>query len=449
MKNNTLVQICFFAMFSLSTLQVYGSEKAFKISLLEAENKAVSRSLDLKSYEQVIESIKAKGDSIRSKNLPQLNIEGSYRYLSEVPEIDMGSKQIQFGDNKNYSIGPSLTYSLFDGNFVKRSYEGIKALKKSKESEKLFIKKAVLLGVRLAYLNTLIKLEELKLNMNSLKLAKSQNKDIKQKKKYGASGNIDLAISNRNVYSHELKVFQKKNEFQHAFFTLITLTGDINLWDRDVSPLPFSSFSNGRLVLLDSLVQINRNIKSSHLIKPNANNPQLKSLQLLARSHRLNAQSEQSRRWPKVLLKLKSSYDYPNGPELESIHQNSLLVSLTMPIWDGGDISARKGAENALAASYDSKAKKIKDELTRDWDKWSTELRNLKEIKVIAKKLRVEAQKVALINLKAYRAGEIKFTEVERSNLRELEAGMNEVLVQSRNFAALAHLQAISGWGLE
>ena len=68
--------------------------------------------------------------------------------------------------------------------------------------------------------------------------------------------------------------------------------------------------------------------------------------------------------------------------------------------------------------------------------------------KVVAKKLRIEAKKVALINLKAYRAGQINFTEVERSNLRELEAGMNEVMVMSKNFAALAHLQAISGWSL-
>lgn len=437
-----------FGILFFTAFQAHGNDHEFILSLKEAEQRALKRSYDLKSYEHLIESIEKRGDSIQSKNMPQLQIEGSYRYLSKVPSIDLGASKLPFGDNQNYSIGPSLTYNLFDGNFVKNSYESIKVLKKSKQNEKEFFKRAVILGVRLAYLNALIKFEELKLNSNSFKLAQLQHSEIKQKKRYGASGEIDLAISSRNVYTHELKVFQKKNEFQHAFFTLITLTGDIEAWDRGVSPLPLKMLGEGRVVQLDSLEKINQDIANLKLNEPNLNNPRLQSLNLLAESHRLKARSEQSKRWPKVFLKLRSSYDYPNGPVLEEIQQNSVLVNVSMPIWDGGEISGRKSEENALATSYEEKAKKVKDELTRDWDKWSNELRNLKEIKVIAKKLRDEAKEVAQINLKAYRAGQIKFTEVERANLRELEAGMNEVLVMSKSFSALAHLQAISGWSL-
>jgi len=199
---------------------------------------------------------------------------------------------------------------------------------------------------------------------------------------------------------------------------------------------------------LDSLIKINQEIERMKLKKPTVENPRIKSLKLLAESHKLNALAEESKRFPKVALKLKSSYDYPNGPVLEQIQQNSMLISLSMPIWDGGAIASRRNAESAIAYSYEAKAHKIENELLRDWNKWSTELRYLKNIKEVAKKLRIEAEKVASINLKAYRAGQIKFTEVESANFKELEAEMNEVFVISKNFAALAHLHAISGWSL-
>ena len=44
--------------------------------------------------------------------MPKLSLEGTYRHLSNVPELNLEQAEIPFGQHDNYSVGPQLVYNV-------------------------------------------------------------------------------------------------------------------------------------------------------------------------------------------------------------------------------------------------------------------------------------------------------------------------------------------------
>ena len=85
---------------------------ALDIKLNEMEKRALDSSARLKSAVYDHESAKARAAAMESALYPRLSIEGTYRYNSSVPEIDLpipGMLPRKFGDNTNYSFGPAAS----------------------------------------------------------------------------------------------------------------------------------------------------------------------------------------------------------------------------------------------------------------------------------------------------------------------------------------------------
>lgn len=422
-----------FVLFSLSLHAQSNSE--INLTLKEAEKKALETSHDLKSMEQIILSISEQAEALNSKKFPQFNLEANYKYLETVPKVKVGLNEISLGDNSNYSFGPTISYNVWDGGQLKNAQLSLQLKRDSKISEEIYLKDSILLAVRLAYLKTIIKTEELKLMRDNLGLSKLQNSDIQRKNKYGASSKLELTISNREVYNFELQVSKKESELQEAELDLAFLTNTSEYWLNNKQ-------SKFKLEKLDNMMS---QLEAEKINSPSNATPQVKSLELLALSYTKEAQSISSNYWPQFSIKAKSSIDYPNGPTQESFNQNTISVNLTMPIFDWGYIKRERNSKVALAKATSSKTQKLKLEIDNSWRKQMVLLKALRQQKHFASKLSKEAKEVANINLNSYKSGKIQFNDVEMAKVREIEAKLQELAIEAKIFTTIASLKALSG----
>jgi outer membrane protein TolC len=79
----------------------------FSLNLTQAIAATFERSHELQKAALLAQSAEDKARAQRGPMFPKLSIEGSYRHVSEVPELAFpGGQKIQLTDNKNYPIAP-------------------------------------------------------------------------------------------------------------------------------------------------------------------------------------------------------------------------------------------------------------------------------------------------------------------------------------------------------
>src|SRR5208282_5991691 len=96
-----------------------------------------------------------------SQLLPRVTLDGSYQYQTEVPSVALspGAPPFQFGDHNNYSIGPTLLYTLWDGGGLLKSWRSQKALASSQDAQRELVRRQVRLITRLDYFQVQLALE--------------------------------------------------------------------------------------------------------------------------------------------------------------------------------------------------------------------------------------------------------------------------------------------------
>ncbi|MCB0378952.1 MAG: TolC family protein [Bdellovibrionales bacterium] len=417
-----------------------------KLSLEDAESLALQHSPDAKLANSYIESLEQKIRSVKSGYYPKLVLEGSYRYVDVIPALATQMGTVSLGDNKNYSVGPALLMNLFDGGMVSNTVDSLKQMKEAKISEKEYIEVMTRLATRLAYLNVLVAIEQYQLAQESLKLSSAQNRDIKRKRKLGALSQLDLSLSNRDFLNQKLKVIDAKKTLEVAIIEFSSLLAKDP--QAIILYVPTDTLSlNGTPMQFDSLDVILKSLEKK--ISPGTQKPaQVVSIEKKIESAKEEVQIENSKYWPKISLKLKTSLDYPNGPQLQQIHQNTIGVNLTMPIYDWGERSGARSEKKARIAGLQAQKDKLERDIYRNREKLKLELENLKEQAGLVESLLQEANRVARINLSSFRSGRIQFTEVERANVKKFETQVRKLILKGQIFAKLSQIAAISKGGI-
>jgi hypothetical protein len=153
----------------------------------------LNQSLDIKIKGYEVDAAKEKREALPSNYIPKLTLDGSFKYLSEIPEINMApGRVLKFGDNKNYSIGPTLSMTIFDFNSKANLQTSLDKNLSSKENEAKSLKANILFKVRFHYLNLVFLLEKRDLITESLKVANKQLKDVLSKNRIGSGSKLDL-----------------------------------------------------------------------------------------------------------------------------------------------------------------------------------------------------------------------------------------------------------------
>jgi outer membrane protein TolC len=146
-----------------------------------------------------------------------------------------------------------------------------------------------------------------------------------------------------------------------------------------------------------------------------------------------------------VQLSAKTTLEYPNGPVLENINQNTFTALLTMPIFEGSRTlhQADQKLKEAQASRFQSEQLKV--DLNRDFKKAQDLLQSLKDQQKLAAQDVLKSDEVAKLFYKSYKAGQINLTDVQSANVRALISRVNAARIDAQILNQLITLKALSG----
>jgi outer membrane protein len=313
---------------------------------------------------------------------------------------------------------------------------GAEALKVSKEAEKHLINRQILLAARLAYFKIQLRAEQQRLVTDSLKLAKSQHRDIQNRKNIGSSNRIDLLAAHKEVLNLKLQSRQLQSDLSSDLRDIYALIGlnesPLAPSPGEIDPIQKSWVALGKY----EDAQFNENALSQH--------PLVKMHAAAAESLRLTSESFRANTLPKLSLFLKTSIDYPNGPILENINQNTVGLTLSMPIYEGGRSSSDAAEKQNLAVASDNRREQARIDIYRDWQKAKDQLKGLRDKREIHDDSVRESIERAKLVYGSYRAGRSSFLEVQSANLHALEAKVQATTNDVQILIQLAYLASIS-----
>lgn len=413
-------------------------EQTEKISLKNTELWAIKSSYSAKALEAEGEAIGNRVTAQRSFLFPKISLDASYKYLSEVPELNFpGGTKAAFGDNQNYSVGPILTWTVWDFGSTRKTVKGIESQGASKKHEQNLGNRQILLSARLAYFKIQLRTEQKRLVADSLKLAESQYRDIQNRIKAGSANRIDLLSSHKEVLNFKLQFRQIQSDLSSDIRDLYALIGKNNTNENSTSVEVDS--------ILSSLKELSDRYGDIQLDEAKlGQHPLIKMHTANMESNRLIAESFKANQLPKLSLFLKSSLDYPNGPVLEQIHQNTIGVALSMPIYEGGKSSNESAERQNLARAFEYRQNQARVEIIRDWNKAKDQLNGLREKSEIYKNSVSESLEHAKLVYSSYRAGKTSFLEVQTANLHALETQVQSTTNDVQMLIQLAYLASIS-----
>ena len=395
--------------------------------LQEAEKLALGHSHRLRAAAAEQKAFEERAYAQRAQLYPKLTLEGSYRYVTNIPEIAPampGASPVRLGDNPNYSIGPALSWTAWDFGGNENSYRSASAFAEAKKNDAGAVELQVLFGLRSAYFRVALSKEQVTLYSDALKLANSQYEDINLNVSAGTKSLADKLKSHQEVIGRTRQLRQAEADLEIAL--------------RDLSAAAGNDCSGVELESINSLLERFERYSGSKL---NERHPALLSYMKSAESLEYSKRATGSLGLPKILVSAKTSLDYPNGPQLENINQNTFGAALSWPFFDSGASRSRSDElENAKQASLRRGEQALSD-MRRDWDNTMSRLLSLKAQDELNKISVRETGQLAQITYKAYRTGSVSFIEVETANFKSLEARMQaaktkvEILM---NLAALA-----------
>ena len=165
----------------------------------------------------------------------------------------------------------------------------------------------------------------------------------------------------------------------------------------------------------------------------------------MARSHESAARSLSSDRWPKFHLSAKTSLDYPNGPKLETIHQNTVGIMASLPLIDGRRIRSDIEVQEAQSRAAEERGTLGEREFRKAWDQTHDRLAGLSAQKRIDLQSVEETAELARLTYESYQMGRSNFIEVQNANLRALEARVQSARTDVQILMQLATLAHYSG----
>jgi outer membrane protein TolC len=192
---------------------------------------------------------------------------------------------------------------------------------------------------------------------------------------------------------------------------------------------------------MDSVKNSQDHLQQEASVPPSDTDPQLQTYAYLADSAKFSAAAVQSELLPKISLSAQAGYENPDGPILQTEQQNIVSVSLSMPIFDWGQIISDSDAKQKQAEAYEKDWAQTKTDLWRDWNKGRDVLRSLKYQQKINETAVSETKELARLTYKSYKAGTVRFLEVQTANSQSLNA---KVLAVSNDVQILMQLSVLS-----
>ena len=431
----------------LSYLTAHCAEP-FELSLRDAENQALKTSETLKAAASDVDAATEQEEAGLALLWPRLSLQAGYQYQTAIPSLSLspGSPAISFGSNYGYSVGPALNYTLWDTFSSLRAFRSISKLRSSRQQDRTTQELQLLLSLRSAYVRVQLALEELRLVNGSLDLARAQERDIQNRLHAGAATRLDEVISSRQVLGFELQFKQKQADLSSALKDLLAFVGNPPI--KDLSHPGPPEIEEVSLVLkTDSLMTTLNELGKVEIRPPDDEQPQIRSQQLQAESADLAASSQTAKLFPTVQLSASAALAYPNGPQLVQINQNTIGLTLSMPLFLGDPTWHLAAEKRCEAESARHRAEQLKTNILRDFTKAQEMLNSLYEQKKLAIDDVSQSSEAAKLYYSSYKAGKNNLLDVQTANNQALQAKVAAARIDAQILNQLISLIALSGKG--
>ncbi len=427
--------------------------EVFTLGLDRAEAAAKEHSLRAKAAAAEAEAAGDHGDAQFASLLPRLTLDGSYRYQSVVPQFSPvpGQPARPFGDHRATSIGPTVSWTLWDQGSLYQTWRAQQARASSSAAQSRLAALQAVLGARLAYAQAQLAREQVLQLADALSLADAQDRDIQKRFKAGSASRIDTLSSRQDALQRRRQFLQAQAEFGSALRELFQLTGlgaGLDLarpFDARISSASAAGLAAPTvLVTLDDLSVVPPALAAAESGKPDPAHPSVAAYEGQAEAARRSASALQAGRGPTIKLNARASYDYPNGPVLESVTQKTVGLTASLPLFEGRQTVRAVDEQKKLAGAAESRRELAAEELARDWDKARVALGSLREQLGVDEKSAADADELARLVYLSYRTGSSNYLEVQSANLRALEAKVQTARTRAQILIQLATLSALA-----
>lgn len=427
----------------------------FSVTLKDAEESALSASNQYRGEKLAAGAAAAAAAAAATLLNPRLGLEGSLRYNSVVSSIKLppalGGPR-KFGDNWNYSLGPSGYWTLYDGGALRAGWISAGAAASARSAAAENARRQAVLKARTAYFQLQLALERVYLIGENLQLSLAQLKDITLGARAGARSRLDELRARQETLSRRRELLRARADLaatlrDFGFSTGLQPPGD--------AALPLDSRMAGRdyggekpaslFVRAEPYETILSRLLPAAAGGFDGELPAVKALGETARAYKALAGAFRAEKAPRVTLGARSSLDYPNGPSLYSFMQNSASLALSLPLFEGGR-AAGKAEENELNAAA---ALEKRDEAAlaarRDFDKALDAYNALLEEQGLNIEAVDDAAEAASLAYEGYKAGGGTWLDVESANLKSLQAKTAAASTNAEILLKLALLDSLTG----
>jgi len=412
------------------TASAAGGAPLLTLSLAGVESAALARSPAVRAAEEDLAAAAAGAGASFGGLLPRLSLEGSYRYVGEIPSLAIIPKAppFPFGTHDNYSVGPQAAWTL-DGAGLYEQWRAAVAVRQAK-TEALTVQRAsIRLQARSLYFAALLASEQIGLLADSLALADGQARDIDLRFTTGASSKADALLAANDALSRRVQFRQARADLAGALRDLFALSG-LGAGSDPARPfaagatLPSGASAPSLIVNLDPVGGLLTTLGPAADAPFNADPARVKALADSAEAARRLATSLSAGHWPRVTIAAKRSVDYPNGPLPEQVWQNTVSVAATFPLFAFCQVTRAVGQQEATARAGEQRAAQARDDAERDWNKARDQIAALKEARELDAKIVMQAREIARLVFINYQHGSSSYLEVQSANLGVLAAGV-------------------------
>lgn len=419
---------------------------------------ALETSGRLESAGAETQAAESKAQSQESLLWPKLSFDATLRYVTEVPTLPIPGMQVPFGDNESYSIGPVLSWTLWDGGALRKGWRSQQSIASSRAEEKALAERQVTLAVRLTYFSVLQEAEQQWLVADSIRVAQARSRDIERRQRAGTASKIDAISARKEVLALQLKFYKAQTELSVALRDLFSLSGKTETADlsrpadariKNVEELsgvrPTVQIKLESMALLMNMLGRTSEDKEHFDASVTKRHPKIRATAFQADSLRLAAEGASALHWPKLTLVAKSSLDYPNGPTLERVHQNSVGATLSWSLFEFGRVHYETAEKRSLAEAAEGRKRQLEIDLARDLRKTHDQIAALKEQRETHRLSIEQSEKLVDLIYQSYRAGRSSFLDVQNSNLAALNAKIDGRKNEIQILIQTAVLNEISG----
>lgn len=454
MKNFLMILAGFFLVLGPALPAETTAPGRLKLSLADLMDRAFRNSPKLEAARLSYESAKNEAGSLGASEFPRLGLTGNYFYQTYVPAFSLNpnAPAVNFGEANNWSAWATLNWNLWDFRSQHNMANSATAASQSEEQMAQATERQVRLAVRLAYFQTQVALEQVRLFGDSLKVAQAQYADIQKQARFGTASRMDQLSSHQEVLNYERQFRQAQANLAQSLRDLFDLVGEkepadfaVPLDGRMENALPDGIGAPTVWLSMDSEKDSMDSLRQEAAVPPDDNVPQLKTYAYLADSSRFAAEAVHSELFPKITVSAQAGYENPDGPILTTVQQNIVSVSASMPLFDWGQILQDSDSKHKQSEAYLKNLDQAKSDLWRDWSKAKDALSSLEYQRTLNDTAVSETQELSRLTYGAYRAGTVRFLEVETANFQALNAKIQAVDNDLQMLMQLSVLSSLAG----